>query len=282
MLDNLFELIDFSMISQANDNTDCSIVIVGMPNVGKSSLLNSLIQKEQAIVSDIAGTTRDSVDTIIKWHGKDIKIIDTAGLRKKSKVDTDIEFYSSLRAMDSLLRSDLVLLVVDAEKGFTKQEKTIAKEVIKKGKRMVILVNKWDLASGTNVSAELYKEDMYAEFKDLQHYPILFVSALTKRRVSNILEKAWETFTKQKEKLSTKDLNVWIEKAVKNYPPPATQGKSIKVKFVEQVQQSPPIFALFSNYPKLISIQYLRYLHNQLRESFDLKGITIKFSLRKG
>jgi small GTP-binding protein domain len=267
MLDNLFELIDFSIVSHSNDNTDCSIVIVGMPNVGKSSLLNSLIQKEQAIVSDIAGTTRDSVDTIIKWHGKDIKIIDTAGLRKKSKVDTDIEFYSSLRAMDSLLRSDLVLLVVDAEKGFTKQEKTIAKEVIKKGKRMVILVNKWDLASGTNVSAELYKEDMYAEFKDLQHYPILFVSALTKRRVSNILEKAWETFNKQKEKLSTKDLNDWIEKAVKNYPPPATQGKSIKVKFVEQVQQSPPIFALFSKYPKLISVQYLRYLHNQLRES---------------
>ena len=253
-----------------------------MPNVGKSSLLNALIQREQAIVSDIAGTTRDSVDTIIKWHGKDIKIVDTAGLRKKSKVDSDIEFYSSLRAMDSLLRSDLVLLVVDAEKGFTKQEKTIAKEVIKKGKRMIILVNKWDLASGTNVSAELYKEDMYMEFKDLQHYPILFVSALTKRRVSNILEIAWEIFTKQRDKLSTKELNVWIEKAVRNYPPPATQGKSIKIKFVEQVQQSPPIFALFSNYPKLISIQYLRYLHNQLRESFDLKGITIKFSLRKG
>lgn len=282
MLDNLFESIDFNSISQSEDNTDCSITIVGMPNVGKSSLLNALIQREQAIVSDIAGTTRDSVDTVIKWHGKDIKIVDTAGLRKKSKVDSDIEFYSSLRAMDSLLRSDLVLLVVDAEKGFTKQEKTIAKEVIKKGKRMIILVNKWDLASGTNVSAELYKEDMYMEFKDLQHYPILFVSALTKRRVSNILEIVWETFTKQRDKLSTKELNVWIEKAVRNYPPPATQGKSIKIKFVEQVQQSPPIFALFSNYPKLISIQYLRYLHNQLRESFDLKGITIKFSLRKG
>ena len=119
------------MISQSNDNTDCSIAIVGMPNVGKSSL-NSLIQREQAIVSDIAGTTRDSVDTIIKWHGKDIKIIDTAGLRKKSKVDTDIEFYSSLRAMDSLLRSDLVLLVVDAEKGFTKQEKLLQKRLLKK------------------------------------------------------------------------------------------------------------------------------------------------------
>ena len=256
--------------------------LVGMPNVGKSSLLNALIQRDQAIVSDIAGTTRDSVDTIIKWHGKDIKIVDTAGLRKKSKVDSDIQFYSSLRAMDSLLRSDLVLLVVDAEKGFTKQEKTIAKEVIKKGKRMAILVNKWDLASGKDVSAELYKEDMYMEFKDLQHYPILFVSALTKRRVSNILEVAWEVFTKQREKLSTKELNIWIEKAVRNYPPPAAQGKSIKIKFVEQVQQSPPIFALFSNYPKLISIQYLRYLHNQLRESFDLNGITIKFSLRKG
>ena len=263
MLDNLFESIDFNKIAQSSDNTDCSITIVGMPNVGKSSLLNALIQRDQAIVSDIAGTTRDSVDTIIKWHGKDIKIVDTAGLRKKSKDDSDI-------------------LVVDADKGFTKQEKTIAKEVIKKGKRMAILVNKWDLASGKDVSAELYKEDMYMEFKDLQHYPILFVSALTKRRVSNILEVAWEVFTKQREKLSTKELNIWIEKAVRNYPPPAAQGKSIKIKFVEQVQQSPPIFALFSNYPKLISIQYLRYLHNQLRESFDLNGITIKFSLRKG
>ena len=123
MLDCLFELIDFNMISQSSDKTDFSITIVGMPNVGKSSLLNALIQREQAIVSDIAGTTRDSVDTMLKWHGKDIRIVDTAGLRKKSKVDTDIEFYSSLRAMDSLLRADLVLLVVDAEKGFTKQEK---------------------------------------------------------------------------------------------------------------------------------------------------------------
>jgi GTP-binding protein len=253
-----------------------------MPNVGKSSLLNALLQRDQAIVSDIAGTTRDSLDTIIKWHGKNIKVVDTAGLRKKSKIDSDIEFYSSLRAMDSLLRSDLVLLVVDAEKGFTKQEKSIAKEVIKKGKRMIILVNKWDLASGTDVSAELYKQDMYDEFKDLRHYPILFVSALTKRRVSNILEVAWDIFTKQREKLSTKKLNEWVEKAVRNYPPPAKLGKSIKLKFIEQVQQSPPIFAIFSNYPKLISVQYLRYLHNQLRDSFDLKGITIKFSLRKG
>ena len=123
---------------------------------------------------------------------------------------------------------------------------------------------------------------MYDEFKDLSHYPILFVSALTKRRVSNILEVAWDIFTKQREKLSTKKLNEWVEKAVRNYPPPAKLGKSIKLKFIEQVQQSPPIFAIFSNYPKLISVQYLRYLHNQLRDSFDLKGITIKFSLRKG
>ena len=253
-----------------------------MPNVGKSSLLNSLIQKEQAIVSDIAGTTRDSVDTIIKWHGKDIKIIDTAGLRKKSKVDTDIEFYSSLRAMDSLLRSDLVLLVVDAEKGFTKQEKTIAKEVIKKGKRMIILVNKWDLASGTNVSAELYKEDMYTEFKDLQHYPILFVSALTKRRISNILSTAWDVLDKHKEKINTKELNEWLAKATQKYPPPALQGKSIKIKFVDEVQVSPPLFAFFCNYLKLISVPYKRYLHNSLREAFDLEGITIKLSIRKG
>ncbi len=281
VLDILLDEFDFSNIE--NDlKEDYSISIVGMPNVGKSSLLNAIIQKDQAIVSDIAGTTRDSIDSIIKWHGKNVKIVDTAGLRKKSKVDDNIEFYSSLRAMDSLIRSNIVLLVVDVEKGFTKQEKSIAKEVIKKGKRMVILVNKWDLTSEKDISADLYKENMYNEFKDLQHYPIIFVSALTKRRISNILEETWEVFKKQNEKLSTKKLNEWLEKSVRNYPPPAVQGKSIKIKFVEQVQYSPPIFALFSNYPKLISIQYLRYLHNQLRDSFDLKGITIKFSLRKG
>ena len=281
VLDILLDEFDFSNIE--NDlKEDYSISIVGMPNVGKSSLLNAIIQKDQAIVSNIAGTTRDSIDSTIKWHGKNVKIVDTAGLRKKSKVDDDIEFYSSLRAMDSLIRSNIVLLVVDVEKGFTKQEKSIAKEVIKKGKRMVILVNKWDLTSEKDISADLYKENMYNEFKDLQHYPIIFVSALTKRRISNILEETWEVFKKQNEKLSTKKLNEWLEKSVRNYPPPAAQGKSIKIKFVEQVQYSPPIFALFSNYPKLISIQYLRYLHNQLRDSFDLKGITIKFSLRKG
>ena len=281
VLDILLDEFDFSNIE--NDlKEDYSISIVGMPNVGKSSLLNAIIQKDQAIVSDIAGTTRDSIDSTIKWHGKNVKIVDTAGLRKKSKVDDDIEFYSSLRAMDSLIRSNIVLLVVDVEKGFTKQEKSIAKEVIKKGKRMVILVNKWDLTSEKDISADLYKENMYNEFKDLQHYPIIFVSALTKRRISNILKETWEVFKKQNEKLSTKKLNEWLEKSVRNYPPPAAQGKSIKIKFVEQVQYSPPIFALFSNYPKLISIQYLRYLHNQLRDSFDLKGITIKFSLRKG
>jgi len=281
ILDILLAEFDFSLI-ESDLKEDCSISIVGMPNVGKSSLLNAIIQKDQAIVSDIAGTTRDSIDTTIKWHGRNIKIIDTAGLRKKSKVDDNIEFYSSLRAMDSLLRSNIVLLVVDVQKGFTKQEKSIAKEVIKKGKRMVILVNKWDLISGEDISADKYKENMYHEFKDLQHYPIIFVSALTKRRVSNVLEKAWEVFKKQNEKLSTKKLNEWLEKSIRNYPPPATQAKSIKIKFVEQVQYSPPIFALFSNYPKLISVQYLRYLHNQLRDSFDLKGITVKFSLRKG
>ena len=205
VLDILLDEFDFSNIE--NDlKEDYSISIVGMPNVGKSSLLNAIIQKDQAIVSDIAGTTRDSIDSTIKWHGKNVKIVDTAGLRKKSKVDDDIEFYSSLRAMDSLIRSNIVLLVVDVEKGFTKQEKSIAKEVIKKGKRMVILVNKWDLTSEKDISADLYKENMYNEFKDLQHYPIIFVSALTKRRISNILEETWEVFKKQNEKLSTKKI----------------------------------------------------------------------------
>ena len=264
------------------DEESMSISIVGMPNVGKSSILNALIQREQAIVSDIAGTTRDSIDTHIKWHGHSIKIVDTAGLRKRSKVDDDIEYYSSLRAIDSLIRSDVVLLVMDAEKGFTKQEKTIASEIIRRGKRMVILVNKWDLTANKNISAEIFKEEMAHEFPLIQYYPVLFVSALTKRRISNILSETWTVFEKQRDKIGTKALNDWLVKAVRKHPPQASLGKSIKLKFIEQVQYSPPIFAFFCNYPKLITVAYKRYLHNQLRESFDLDGITIKLSVRKG
>ena len=188
-------LLDESDSSKAVDtNESFSISIVGMPNVGKSSLLNSIIQKEQAIVSEVAGTTRDSIDTNIQWHGKTVKIVDTAGLRKKSKVDTDIEFYSSLRAIDSLMRSDVVLFVIDAEKGFTKQDKTIASQIIKKGKSMIILVNKWDLTSKKDILADSFMLDMFDSFRLLEYYPILFVSALTKRRISNILPAAWEVF----------------------------------------------------------------------------------------
>ena len=194
-------------------------------------MLNSIIQKEQAIVSDVAGTTRDSIDTNIQWHGRKVKIVDTAGLRKTSKVDTDIEFYSSLRAMDSLTRSDIVLFVIDADKGFTKQDKTIANHIIKEGKPMVILVNKWDLTSDSDISADSFMLDMFDTFRLLEHYPILFVSALTKRRISNILSTAWDVLDKHKEKINTKELNEWLVKATQKYPPPALQGKSIKIKF---------------------------------------------------
>ena len=280
VLDILLE--EFDSSKETDTSESFSISIVGMPNVGKSSLLNSIIQKEQAIVSDVAGTTRDSIDTNIQWHGRKVKIVDTAGLRKTSKVDTDIEFYSSLRAMDSLTRSDIVLFVIDADKGFTKQDKTIANHIIKEGKPMVILVNKWDLTSDSDISADSFMLDMFDTFRLLEHYPILFVSALTKRRISNILSTAWDVLDKHKEKINTKELNEWLAKATQKYPPPALQGKSIKIKFVDEVQVSPPLFAFFCNYPKLISVHYKRYLHNSLREAFDLEGITIKLSIRKG
>jgi GTP-binding protein len=281
VLDILLDGSYFSNQTNLNDES-FSISIVGMPNVGKSSLLNSIIQKEQAIVSEIAGTTRDSIDTNIQWHGRIVKIVDTAGLRKKSKVDTDIEFYSSLRAIDSLMRSDIVLFVIDAEKGFTKQDKTIASQIIKKGKSMIILVNKWDLTLKKDISADSFMLDMFDSFRLLENYPILFVSALTKRRISNILSEAWEVFNKHKEKINTKELNNWLAKTVQKYPPPALQGKSVKIKFIDEVQISPPLFAFFCNYPKLISVPYKRYLHNALRESFDFKGITLKLSIKKG
>lgn len=281
LLDEILKSSSSNLLHETEEKI-LSISIVGMPNVGKSSILNAILQKDQAIVSDIAGTTRDSIDTNIKWHGKQIRIIDTAGLRKKSKIDDSIEFYSSLRAMDALLRSDIVLLVIDAIKGISKQDKSIVNEVLKKGKRLIILINKWDLTAESNISADTFKEDMYYDFPLLQNYPLLFVSAKTKKRISNILESAWELYNKNISKISTKELNNWLEKVLVQHSPPAIQGKLIKIKFVEQVHINPPIFAFFTNYPKLISVSYKRFLMNKLRESFDLNGITFKLSIRKG
>tara|TARA_Y100001968_G_scaffold147601_1_gene135000 strand:- start:5454 stop:6761 length:1308 start_codon:yes stop_codon:yes gene_type:complete len=264
-----------------DDEAYMRLAIVGMPNVGKSSLANALLQKKQTIVTPIAGTTRDSIDTSFKWYGKTITLVDTAGLRKKAKVSDNIEFYSNLRTHSAIEQADVSLVLIDAEKGFSKQDKAIVDLVIKKGKGLILLVNKWDLISAkTNTMSDMKKE-IQRQFKALDHYPILFISALTRRRVSNILKIADEVYHSRMKKINTKLLNNFLNDAIKKMSVPAVKGRMIRIKFINQVRTAPPMIILHTNYPKLVPINYRRFIENQLRETFDFRGVPIKLGFRK-
>ncbi len=257
------------------------LAIVGMPNVGKSSLTNALLQKKQSIVTPIAGTTRDSIDSYLKYYGKTITLVDTAGLRKKSKVSDSIEFYSTVRAQRSILNCDVALVLIDAEKGFTKQDKTIMEDVITKGKGLVIIVNKWDLIKKETQTMKNFSDEIEYQFKALSHYPILYISALTKQRVSKVLGIAKGVFELRKKSIKTSMLNKFLQKTVRLQSPPATHGKVINLNYMIQVSTGPHLFVIYTNYPKLVPTGYKRFIENQLREEFDLLGIPIRISFRK-
>ena len=262
-------------------SADLQLAIIGMPNVGKSSLLNALLQKEQTIVTPIAGTTRDSIDTKLKWYGKDIILVDTAGLRKKSKITDAVEFYSTVRTKRSVDKCDVALVLIDAAKGFNKQDRSIIDQVIKAGKGLVIVVNKWDLVEKDTHTMNETRVTIREQFPKLDDFPILFVSALTRQRVSGLLKKAFSIYENYNRAIITKKLNTFLENAVKTRSVPAEKGKLIRIKFIKQVSSAPPLFACYANYPKLIPTHYKRFMENQLREPFNFEGVPIRFSFRK-
>ena len=262
-------------------SADLQLAIIGMPNVGKSSLLNALLQKEQTIVTPIAGTTRDSIDTKLKWYGKDIILVDTAGLRKKSKITDAVEFYSTVRTKRSVDKCDVALVLIDAAKGFNKQDRSIIDQVIKAGKGLVIVVNKWDLVEKDTHTMNETRVSIREQFPKLDDFPILFVSALTRQRVSGLLKKAFSIYENYNRAIITKKLNTFLENAVKTRSVPAEKGKLIRIKFIKQVSSAPPLFACYANYPKLIPTHYKRFMENQLRETFNFEGVPIRFSFRK-
>ncbi|MEA1881022.1 MAG: ribosome biogenesis GTPase Der [Candidatus Marinimicrobia bacterium] len=257
------------------------LAIVGMPNVGKSSLTNALLQKEQTIVTPIAGTTRDSIDSYLKYFGKTITLVDTAGLRKRSKVHDNIEFYSTVRTHRAIEHSHVALVLIDAEKGFGKQDKSIVDYVIKKGKGLVLLVNKWDLLEKDTHTVKEFTEEIAFQFRSLMHYPILFISALTKQRISKVLGVAQNVFETRKKSISTSKLNKFMHYLVIQQSPPAIQGKVINLKYMTQVHVAPHLFVIFTNYPTLIPTSYKRFIENQLREKFDLMGVPVRISFRR-
>ena len=286
MTGNLLDIIlDKLGLEVSNNNQEphksLRLAIVGMPNVGKSSLTNALLKREQTIVTPIAGTTRDSIDSYVKWHGNEITLVDTAGLRKLSKIKDKIEYYSTVRTQNAILGCDLALVLIDAEKGFGKQDKSIIDQVINKGKALIIIVNKWDTINKTTNTMRDFKQEIRFQFKELDYYPILFLSAKTKQRINKVLEIAWEVYQRSKNMIPTNKLNVLIEKIMIENPPPAERGKVIRINYAVQVHKQPVVIALFANYPKLIKIPYRRFIMNQIRNNFSLEGIPIRLSLRK-
>ena len=256
--------------------------IIGQPNVGKSSLLNALIGEERTIVSSIAGTTRDTIHTHYNMFQKEFILIDTAGLRKKSKEKDDLEFYSVIRAIKAVDEADVCLLLLDAEKGITAQDVSIFSLATRKGKGIVVLVNKWDLVQDkqTNTARDYEKllKDKLAPFTDV---PIIFISVVEKTRIFKAMETALEVFESKIRKVQTSKLNDVMLKAVEAYHAPVVRGNSIKIKYVTQLRTAVPSFAFFTNYPDDIKTPYRNYLENQLRSHFNFKGVPIRIFFRK-
>ena len=282
LLDLILEQLKLSNEAKSHyETSEPRLSIVGMPNVGKSSLTNTLLQKNRSIVTPIAGTTRDSIDAQLKWHGKKITLVDTAGLRKLAKIKDKIEYYSTVRTRNAIANSNVVMVLIDAEKGFGKQDKNILNDVISKGKGMIIIVNKWDLIKKDTFTMKNFEDLIRDEFKALDNYPILFISTLTKQRIHRVLEVAWDVYSRGRKMISTKELNEVLSKILAKNPPPSEQGKAIKIKYATQVSSEPVVIAFYVNYPKKVKTSYRRYMENQIRENFDFMGIPINLSFRR-
>jgi GTP-binding protein len=257
------------------------IAIVGRPNVGKSSLVNSLLGEERNIVTPVAGTTRDSIYTRYNKFQHDFLLVDTAGLRKKGKVNEDIEFYSVMRAVKTIENSDICLLLIDATRGIEAQDLNIMSLIQKNNKGMIVLVNKWDLIEKDNSTTILFEDDIREKTAPFTDYHILFISAINKQRIHKVLDLIEQVNQNRNRKISTSELNEVMLQIVKNNPPPALKGKYVKIKYVTQLPIHTPAFAFFCNLPQYVKEPYKRYLENRMREKFEFTGVPIRIFFRK-
>jgi len=280
LLDDVVELFEL----RGSDETEHQlpqIAIIGQPNVGKSTLLNALLGEERNIVTDVPGTTRDAIHTVYNKFGKNFLLIDTAGIRRKTKVHEDLEFYSVIRAIKSLEECDVCLLMVDAQHGIEAQDSNLFNLAIKKHKGIVILVNKWDLEEKETNTLYQYEKSIQHKLAPFNDVPILFISALNKQRIYQVVETALDVCERRKQKIKTSDLNEFLAEALEKSPPPSYKGKLVKIKYVTQVPTPYPAFAFFCNNPDYVQNNYRQYLENQLRARYNLKGLPISMFFKE-
>ncbi|MCH4157047.1 MAG: ribosome biogenesis GTPase Der [Acidaminococcaceae bacterium] len=281
MLDAVVEKFPPTLVSgEEQDEDEIKVALIGRPNVGKSSIFNCLVGQERSIVSDVAGTTRDAIDTPVTIDKQKYLFIDTAGMRRKAKIDEPIEKYSVIRSLRAVDRSDVILMVIDAVEGVTEQDKKIVGYVHEAGKGVILVVNKWDLYKKDNSSTLRYTEELRKELVFLQYAPVVYVSALTKQRIHRLPEVIKYVAEQNAMRISTSVLNQVITDATAINPPPTDKGKRLKILFSTQVKTKPPTFVIFVNYPEIMHFSYQRYLENKLRESFGFEGTPLNLIIR--
>jgi len=265
-----------------DENSNPKIAFVGRPNVGKSSLMNALLKNERCIVTDIPGTTRDSINSELEYKGETFTLVDTAGLRKKAKVKENIEFFSNVRTDRALRECDVAVLLLDATQGFDEQDKRILREAERFNKGIIIALNKWDIIpdKNTNLLKE-FEEYIYGKVPTLSYIPIVSISALKGQRIERILDIAKEVIEERKKKISTSDLNKYIEKVLRERSLPVKRGKQLKIQYCTQVKSNPPVFKFFMNNPEDLPANYRKFIENKLREDFGFKGVPITMVFRQ-
>ena len=281
LLDLVTELLPPAKSKEDTDREIPRIAVVGRPNVGKSSFVNALLDEERNIVTDIAGTTRDSIDSSYNKYGMEFILVDTAGIRKKKKVHEDLEFYSVIRAVKSIDEADVCLLLIDATQGIEAQDMNIINLVQKRKKGLVILVNKWDLVEKDTHTAKEYEQMVKQKIAPFNDVPILFISALEKQRIFKALELAKEVFLRRTQKITTSKLNDVMLPILERNPPPSHRGRFIKIKFITQLPTYYPTFAYFCNHPKHVKKEYRNFIENKMRELFDFTGVPINIYFRE-
>ncbi len=272
---------DFEVVEAKEVDPRLKIAIIGKPNVGKSSFVNALLQEERNIVTDIPGTTRDPIDAVLKFHGEEIVLVDTAGLRRKSKIKESVEFFSTVRTIKAIERCDVAVILIDAKQGLEHQDLRIIDTAIGRKRAVVIAVNKWDLIEKDDTTAKTLEKALKEKLRIYDFIPIMFISALEKQRIYKVIDLVKTVHVEQNKRISTSELNDRLGADIKMFPPRSRSGKEIKINYITQVDVKPPVFAFFCNEPKLIDDNYKRYLENKIRGYFTFSGVPVVLAFKK-